>query len=99
MLKLIKVSMMRNLRKNLEQSSSDEEEESSSSDESSEQEFGSNPVFQVGFLKFQYQKKDLIKETRGRFGQSLLDLSISSTSIYFIGSTKFYAEDTPFAKY
>lgn len=91
--------MMRSLRQQKLQadSSSSSDEESSSSD--SEDEFKKDPVFQIGFLRIQYQKKDLIKETLGRFGQSLLDLSISPTSIYLIGSTKFFTDDTPYEKF
>jgi hypothetical protein len=90
--------MMRSLRQQKRQAdSSSSDEESSSSD--SEDEFKKDPVFQIGFLRIQYQKKDLIKETLARFGQSLLDLSISPTSIYYIGSTKFYTDDTPYEKF
>jgi hypothetical protein len=90
--------MMRNLRQKKRQAdSSSSDEESSSSD--SEDEFKKDPVFQIGFLRIQYQKKDLIKETLARFGQSLLDLSISPTSIYYIGSTKFFTDDTPYEKF
>ena len=92
--------MMRSLRQQKRQadsSSSSDEESSSSSD--SEDEFKKDPVFQIGFLRIQYQKKDLIKETLARFGQSLLDLSISPTSIYYIGSTKFFTDDTPYEKF
>ena len=90
--------MMRSLRQQKRQAdSSSSDEESSSSD--SEDEFKKDPVFQIGFLRIQYQKKDLIKETLARFGQSLLDLSISPTSIYYIGSTKFFTDDTPYEKF
>ena len=89
---------MRSLRQQKRQAdSSSSDEESSSSD--SEDEFKKDPVFQIGFLRIQYQKKDLIKETLARFGQSLLDLSISPTSIYYIGSTKFYTDDKPYEKF
>ena len=89
---------MRSLRQQKRQAdSSSSDEESSSSD--SEDEFKKDPVFQIGFLRIQYQKKDLIKETLARFGQSLLDLSISPTSIYYIGSTKFFTDDTPYEKF
>ena len=90
--------MMRSLRQQKRQAdSSSSDEESSSSD--SEDEFKKYPVFQIGFLRIEYQKKDLIKETLARFGQSLLDLSISPTSIYYIGSTKFFTDDTPYEKF
>jgi hypothetical protein len=90
--------MMRSLRQQKRQAdSSSSDEESSSSD--SEDEFKKDPVFQIGFLRIQYQKKDLIKETLARFGQSLLDLSISPTSIYYIGSTKFFTDDTPYERF
>jgi hypothetical protein len=90
--------MMRSLRQQKRQAdSSSSDEESSSSD--SEDEFKKDPVFQIGFLRIQYQKKDLIKETLARFGQSMLDLSISPTSIYYIGSTKFFTDDTPYEKF
>jgi len=90
--------MMRSLRQQKRQAdSSSSDEESSSSD--SEDEFKKDPVFQIGFLRIQYQKKDLIKETLARFGQSLLDLSISPTSIYYIGSTKFFTDETPYEKF
>jgi hypothetical protein len=89
---------MRSLRQQKRQAgSSSSDEESSSSD--SEDEFKKDPVFQIGFLRIQYQKKDLIKETLARFGQSLLDLSISPTSIYYIGSTKFFTDDTPYERF
>jgi hypothetical protein len=89
---------MRSLRQQKRQAdSSSSDEESSSSD--SEDEFKKDPVFQIGFLRIQYQKKDLIKETLARFGQSLLDLSISPTSIYYIGSTKFFTDDAPYDKF
>lgn len=89
---------MRSLRQQKRQAdSSSSDEESSSSD--SEDEFKKDPVFQIGFLRIQYQKKDLIKETLARFGQSMLDLSISPTSIYYIGSTKFFTDDTPYEKF
>ena len=89
---------MRSLRQQKRQAdSSSSDEESSSSD--SEDEFKKDPVFQIGFLRIQYQKKDLIKETLARFGQSLLDLSISPTSIYYIGSTKFFTDETPYEKF
>ena len=89
---------MRSLRQQKRQAgSSSSDEESSSSD--SEDEFKKDPVFQIGFLRIQYQKKDLIKEILARFGQSLLDLSISPTSIYYIGSTKFFTDDTPYEKF
>lgn len=58
-----------------------------------------DPIIQVGFLKVQFQRKDLIMETISRFSQSMLDISISPTSIYFLGSTKFIAEDTPYEKF
>jgi hypothetical protein len=80
MLKQIKISMMKSSRQ--QESDSDEEESSSSDDDF-------DPVFQIGHIKIHYQKKDLIKETIARFSQSLLDLSISPTSIFFLGSTKF----------
>lgn len=89
-LRHLKLTMMRNNRKQIESSSS-EDEDSSDSD--------SDPVFQVGFLKISYQKQDLVKETIARFSQSLLDLSISPTNIYFLGSTKFISEDTPYDKF
>jgi len=90
--------MMRSLRQKKRQAdSSSSDEESYSSD--SEDEFKKDPVFQIGFLRIQYQKKDLIKETLARFGQSMLDLSISPTSIFYIGSTKFFTDDTPYEKF
>ena len=43
--------------------SSSEDDSSDSDDSSSDEEKQDQPVIQVGHLKVQYQKKDLIKET------------------------------------
>jgi hypothetical protein len=67
----------------------------------SENEFEPNEsgLNSINFLKVQYQKKDLIKQTIVRFSQSLADLSINPTNVFFLGSTKFQTEDTPYEKY
>ena len=41
----------------------------------------------------------MIKQALTRFSQSILDISVSPTSIYFISSTKFITEDTPYQKF
>ena len=56
-------------------------------------------ILQIGYIKIQYQKLDLIKQVLERTSQSFLDLSISPTSIYYIGSTNFISEDTPYQKF
>ena len=96
-LRHLKVQMMRNNRVVNDQTSSGDSDSDSSSESDSDRE--EDPVIQVGFIKVQYQKKDIIKETIARYCQSLLDLSISPTSVYYLGSTTFITEDTPYLKF
>jgi hypothetical protein len=83
--------MMKRMRKSQDSDSSDEDD--SSSDEES------HSTVQVGYQLLLVHKKDLLKETLVRFSQSMLDLSVSPTSIFHLSSTTFITEDTPYHKY
>ncbi|CDW75481.1 UNKNOWN [Stylonychia lemnae] len=52
----------------------------------------------MGHLKIKVDKLEQIRQALQEFSSSLLDISFSPTSVYYLASTQFITEDTPYQK-
>ena len=71
-----------------------ESSDSSDSDSDEDSEQGVSKRMMLFGYKQSNQKKDVIKSTLSRFHSCLIDLSVSPTNVFYLGSTKFISEGT-----
>ena len=72
---------------------------SSNDEEKSPKEFDDNRHEEiVDDRKKLLRKKEILKSSLIRFSQSLIDLSLSPTSVHFIGSSSLSISETPYEK-